>query len=88
MPSPRLEPRIDAVDREALHKYFWRKSNNRHRITVSVHGLAEEMGIGEDHMGRIIIQMVKQGRMLKVGRSSAGIILSIRDPDAAVYPWK
>lgn len=83
---PRSPIRSDAIDRDALHRYLWRKTNNRNRILVNVGALAEEIGIGEDHMGRIINQMRDKGRLKKVGRESKGILLVIYDPDAATYP--
>jgi len=75
-------PRPDKVNRDALHAYFWRKANRRHQLSISIRELADDLGVNERHMGRIMEEMVDDGRLKKVrnGKNNVGVF-SISDPD-------
>lgn len=80
-------PRPIKVNRDALHRYFWRKANRRHHLSISVKEIAEQLGVNERHMGRIMNEMEETGRVKKLrpGPHNVGVF-AISDPDTWVMP--
>lgn len=76
---PRSTP-ANKIDRDMLHAYLYRHSNNRGRITVKHIDLAEDLGIRDDHLGRIMNEMAAAGRVKRITSSNNGVVYSVRDP--------
>jgi hypothetical protein len=55
------------LDRDKLHRWLYSQADPRtHRLQVVNTRLADLLGMRADHLGRIIKEMVGQGRLLKV----------------------
>lgn len=70
------------VDRDALHAYLWKRTDQRGRITVKIADLADDLGIRRDHMGRILREMGDAGRLKKTSALVRNVgIFTVVDPD-------
>ncbi len=70
------------IDRDALHRLLWNRSNSRGRITFRVDQFSEDLGISKYTLSRIMVQFVREGRATKLtGLSSKGTTYRMADPD-------
>lgn len=66
-------PQQTKLDRAALHQYLWRKANDRGRLEIKINDLAEALQVERGHMGRIIREMVDDGRLRLVNRGVSNV---------------
>jgi hypothetical protein len=70
------------IHHQSLHEYFWRESDARHRLDISVKELSAWLGIDYGKTNEHLITMRSHGRLRKVGhRGGPTGIYEIADPD-------
>jgi DNA-binding MarR family transcriptional regulator len=70
------------LDRDALHAYLYKRTDHMGRVQIKITDLAGDLGIRRDHLGRIIKEMVNDGRMKKTSSTFHNVgIYTITDPD-------
>lgn len=75
------------VDRDRLHKYFYRRRDKRDRLKIKSGEFAILLGVTPSHMGRILREFVEDGR-IKVARVAPGNVKTyiIHDPETYAEP--
>lgn len=58
---------VSSIDRDALHRYLWRRANRAGRLRIVVRELADELELGYANLTVVIGEMCKQGRLIRVG---------------------
>ena len=76
-----MSAKNEKIDRDALHFYLFHKANSRGLVTLHMGPLADDLGIRNDHLGRILNEMAGAGRISKVRRGPSGVVYSVRDPE-------
>lgn len=66
-------PQQVKLDREALHRYLWKQADDHGRLEIKINDLAEKLQLGRGHMGRIIREMVEDGRLRLVNRGVSNV---------------
>lgn len=82
---PDLERQV--VDRDALHRYLWERTNSRARIHIHQTKLAEALNVTRGTMYRVMKEMVDAGRMHKVEALPRNVgVFVIANPDTWTNP--
>ena len=69
------------LDRDALHQFLWDRTNRWGNIKIVVAELAEKLDLTDTHLGRILKEMVGDGRMRVSSVGKSGIkTYRITDP--------
>lgn len=73
----------EAIDRDGLHRYLWRRSDRLGRLRLVQKELADGLGVTKFTISRIMKEFTDQGRVRSLGRGerSSHTYLVI-DPDA------
>lgn len=73
--------RPPTIDRDALHRVLWRRSDRRGSLKFVQNQLATEIGISPYHFNRILAEMEENGRLrtIAIGKRSIKTYL-ITDP--------
>lgn len=61
MPNPPMK-----IDRDALHRVLYRRSDRHHRLRLSCRVLSDELGVSYANFTRVIIEMAAQGRLRRI----------------------
>ena len=69
------------IDRDALHRILWRRTDRRGAIKFVQNQMAAELGISPYHFCRIIAEMCEDGRLrqIAVGKHSVRTYL-VKEP--------
>lgn len=59
-------PRGVSIDRAALHRVIWRRTDRRRTIKIHQGMFGEELGISPYHLSRLIAELCEQGKMRKL----------------------
>jgi predicted transcriptional regulator len=82
---PRAKPKFNALaplDRDALHRYLWDRSNPNGRIPVHQGELAEALGVTRGTVVRTLNEMVEEGRCRKVSSKLRNIrVFHVIEPE-------
>jgi DNA-binding transcriptional regulator PaaX len=74
------------LNRDALHRYFWRNRDEQQRRRIHFWELAEELGVSYDTTRFAVRRMIDEGRLVKVahsierGRGSHVGVYRVADP--------
>jgi hypothetical protein len=77
------KPRSDRIElnRDALHRHFWRRRGERDRLAINIGDLAESLGVGYDIANAVVIAMRDEGRLRPVGWKKVRVrIYHVADP--------
>lgn len=70
------------LNRDALHRHFWRRRGERDRLPINIGELAEALGVGYDIANRAVLDMAEEGRLRAVGWKKIRIrIYQVADPE-------
>lgn len=70
------------VDRDALHRYLYERSNSRSQIKVHQTMLAEQLDVTRGTIYRVLKEMVEAGRMRKIESLERNVkVYQITNPD-------
>lgn len=70
----------DKIDHDLLHDYLWKRSDRLNQMTISTGELADSLGVTIYSMSRIIGDMIKAGRLRRIGSK-----IEVIDPE--LYMW-
>lgn len=80
-PQKVKEPYNPRLDRNALHRYLYERSNRYHRIKIHQQALADALDVTRGTVTRIIAEFRAEGRLRKVESLPDNIgIYEIADP--------
>ncbi len=69
------------IDRVALHRYLWERTDRRNTIEVQNNKLAELLGLSVFTISRVMHELIDAERVKKVGRAKYAVATYlIRDP--------
>jgi hypothetical protein len=77
-------PRPNRIDlnRDALHRHFWRRRGERDRLPINIGELAESLGVSYDIANEVVIAMRDEGRLRAVAWKKVRIrIYQVADPE-------
>jgi DNA-binding MarR family transcriptional regulator len=60
------------IDRDALHRYLYRRSDRHHRLKVQAKDLAEELGVSYENFTTILRKMADDGRLRRISGAHNG----------------
>lgn len=70
------------LDRDALHRYLWDRSDRKHHIVVHQQVLAGLLDVSRGTIVRIFKEMVDAGRIRKLESQEGNIgLYTVTDPD-------
>jgi DNA-binding MarR family transcriptional regulator len=76
MPNPPQK-----IDRNALHRVLYRRSDRNHRLKLDVRALSREMEVDYINLTRIIKGFNDQGRLRRIGGANNGPkVYVVEDP--------
>lgn len=87
-PKVKRAPRSDRIElnRDALHRHFWRRRGPRDRLAINVGDLADSLGVCYDIASAVVIAMREEGRMRAVGWVPVRVRLyQLADPEQWRY---
>lgn len=70
------------IDRDLLHRYWWRKAGRRKTMKIVQTEWAEQLGINNNTLSRVMKEMISEGRIRKVGYC----LYAIKNPDTYDRP--
>lgn len=74
-------PKGHPIDRTAIHEHIWNQRNRRNCVQIYQKQMAEELGISNYHLNRIIKNFEAAGRLKKIGARRLNIgVYVVRDP--------
>lgn len=65
-------PRPQTIDRDALHRVLWRRTDRRGSLKFIQNQMASEIGVSPYHFNRILAEMEEVGRLktIAIGKRS------------------
>lgn len=70
------------IDRDALHRFLYDRSNSRSQIKIHQTTLAEQLDVTRGTMYRVLKEMIEAGRLRKVESLERNIgVYQITNPD-------
>jgi DNA-binding MarR family transcriptional regulator len=54
------------IDRDALHRYLYRRADSHHRLKTPAKTLAEELGLNYENFTTILHRMADEGRLRRL----------------------
>jgi hypothetical protein len=55
-----------AIDRDALHRFLYRRADHFHRLRFDLRELADEVGVNYAWLSQVITEMAHEGRMRRI----------------------
>lgn len=61
------------VDRDALHRVIWRRTDRRRTLRIHQAMFAEELGVSPYHLSRLLAELEGEGRMRKLSAEKGNV---------------
>lgn len=83
--EPKFRPNRITLNRDVLHRHFWRRRGERDRLAINIGDLAESLGVSYDVANAVVLAMRDEGRLRAVAWKKVRIrIYQVADPEQ----WK
>ncbi len=76
----RLPQRTTPVDLDALHLYWWQRTDSRGRLRIEQKSFAARLELTNWHMSRLVGQMEREGRLRPLTATGQARTYIITDP--------
>jgi DNA-binding MarR family transcriptional regulator len=69
------------IDRDAVHRYLYRRTDRHHRLKLQAKDMAEELGVNYENFTMLLRKMADDGRLRRIsGAPNQPKVYLVADP--------